>query len=90
MAVEQRQAQAEKQRLADEAEKERLRNEEDRRRREEKNARKQAQAEAERLAAEEQEKVDNLLEVVAAAAKGDLTRKIDVSGNEPVNELAAA
>ena len=90
MALEHRQVQAEQQRLAEEAEKERLRIEEDRRRRDEKNARKQAQAEAERLAAEKlRQKVDNLLQVVAAASKGDLTHPLDVSGEEPVDELAA-
>lgn len=34
-------------------------------------------------------KVDNLLEVVGAAADGDLTKTIAVEGNEPVDELAA-
>ena len=34
-------------------------------------------------------KVDNLLEIVAAAAKGDLTRQVVVEGDEPVDELAA-
>ncbi|HYW80460.1 MAG TPA: methyl-accepting chemotaxis protein, partial [Thermoguttaceae bacterium] len=34
-------------------------------------------------------KVDGLLEVVAAAAEGDLTREVHVQGDEPVDELAA-
>ncbi len=34
-------------------------------------------------------KVDALLEVVAAAAQGDLTRAITVEGDEPIDELAA-
>jgi methyl-accepting chemotaxis protein len=33
-------------------------------------------------------KVDHLLEVVAAAAEGDLTQNIEIEGNEPVDELA--
>ena len=33
-------------------------------------------------------KVDQLLEVVSAAAQGDLTRKVQVQGNEPIDELA--
>lgn len=48
-------------------------------------------ADKERRKAEElRRKVDGLLEVVAAAAQGDLTRQITVEGNEPVDELAAA
>ncbi|HLA85175.1 MAG TPA: methyl-accepting chemotaxis protein [Thermoguttaceae bacterium] len=54
-------------------------------------------AEQERLRAAEQQrqaqvlrrKVDRLLEVVAAAAEGNLTGEITVEGNEPVDELAA-
>jgi methyl-accepting chemotaxis protein len=34
-------------------------------------------------------KVDHLLEVVGAAAQGDLTREVKVEGNEAVDELAA-
>ena len=34
-------------------------------------------------------KVDNLLEIVAAASMGDLTRQVVVEGDEPVDELAA-
>jgi methyl-accepting chemotaxis protein len=90
MEAERRQAEVEKKRQAEEAENERLRSEEARRRQDEENALKQAKADAERAAAEAlRHKVDNLLEVVDAAAKGDLTRTINVTGNEPVDELAA-
>ena len=45
---------------------------------------------AEREAAEIlRRKVDRLLEVVAAAADGDLTKEVVIEGNEPVDELAA-
>jgi methyl-accepting chemotaxis protein len=88
--IEQRQAQAEQKRLAEEAEKERARLEADRCRQEEENASQMAKAEADRLAAEKlRNKVNYLLEIVAAASTGDLTREIVVSGNEPVDELAA-
>ncbi|NLE38540.1 MAG: methyl-accepting chemotaxis protein, partial [Pirellulaceae bacterium] len=44
---------------------------------------------AEREAAEIlRRKVDRLLEVVAAAAEGDLTKEVVIEGNEPVDELA--
>ncbi len=47
-------------------------------------------AQLDREKAEElRSKVDGLLEVVAAAADGDLTRDIRVEGDEPVDELAA-
>ena len=35
------------------------------------------------------QKVDHLLDVVGAAAEGDLTRQVTVEGDEPVDELAA-
>lgn len=44
--------------------------------------------EEQRKAAVLRRKVDRLLEVVAAAAEGDLTRQIEIEGNEPVDELA--
>ncbi|MBN2477360.1 MAG: HAMP domain-containing protein, partial [Pirellulales bacterium] len=57
---------------------------------------KKLEEEADRAARIEQEqaetlrrKVDGLLEVVAAAAEGDLTREVHVQGDEPVDELAA-
>jgi methyl-accepting chemotaxis protein len=40
-------------------------------------------------AAELRRKVDGLLEVVGAAAQGDLTKDVKVEGNEPVDELAS-
>jgi methyl-accepting chemotaxis protein len=90
LEAERRQAEVERKRQAEEAEKERLQSEAAHRRQEEENAEKQAKADADRLAAEKlRHKVDSLLEVVAAASKGDLTKQIDVSGNEPVDELAA-
>jgi len=47
-------------------------------------------AELERQQAETlRRKVDGLLEVVGAAAQGDLTRTVTVEGDEPVDELAA-
>lgn len=47
-------------------------------------------AEAERQTFEKlRRKVDHLLEVVRAAATGDLTQTVRVEGNEPVDELAA-
>ncbi len=45
---------------------------------------------AERQAAEIlRRKVDRLLEVVGAAAEGDLTKEVIIEGDEPVDELAA-
>lgn len=41
-------------------------------------------------AAELRRKVDGLLDIVGAAAQGDLTRKVMVEGNEPVDELASS
>jgi methyl-accepting chemotaxis protein len=91
MAAEQQRIDAEKARMAEEAEKERQRNEEENRRREEESAKQQAQAKIEREAADKlRKKVDYLLEVVGAASQGDLTCEVTVSGNEPVDELAAA
>lgn len=40
-------------------------------------------------AAELRRKVDGLLDIVGAAAQGDLTKKVQVEGNEPVDELAS-
>ncbi|MEE8452818.1 MAG: nitrate- and nitrite sensing domain-containing protein [Thermoguttaceae bacterium] len=52
--------------------------------------REQEAAEAERRAAEIlRGKVDHLLEVVGAAAQGDLTRTVTIEGDEAVDELAA-
>jgi methyl-accepting chemotaxis protein len=41
-------------------------------------------------AAELRRKVDGLLEVVGAAAQGDLTKRVKVEGDEPVDELASS
>lgn len=83
-------AEAERRRQEAEAKREREAAETERRRQE-------AQAERERqLAAEEarkaailRNKVDRLLDVVNAAAAGDLTRKATVEGDEAIDELAA-
>ncbi len=56
------------------------------------NARKQAAALEEhekQIAVELQAKVSILLAVVAAAAKGDLTQQITVTGNDPAGQMAA-
>ncbi len=46
-------------------------------------------AEVERQTSETvRRKVDHLLEVVRAAAQGDLTKNVSIEGNEPVDELA--
>ena len=87
---ERRRVEEERRRQQEEAEKERLRMEEERRRQEEDAARERERAEADRKAAEElRRKVNHLLEVVAAAAQGDLTKEIHVEGKEAVDELAA-
>ncbi|MHB1033384.1 MAG: methyl-accepting chemotaxis protein [Pirellulales bacterium] len=53
-------------------------------------AKEKERVERERLQAEElRSKVDTLLEVVGAAAEGDLTRKVEARGEQPVDELAA-
>lgn len=46
------------------------------------------QEERERIAAQElREKVDNILDVVSAAASGDLTRTVDVAGEDAVGQM---
>lgn len=88
--VERRQAEEEKRRQAEEAEEQRLRMEEKQRLQKEEAERERQRAEADRQKAEEiRHKVDELLEVVAAAAEGDLTREVTVNGNEAIDELAA-
>ena len=87
---ERRLAEEQRRREAEEAERERQRMEAERQRQEEAAAKERERAEADRKAAEElRRKVDQLLEVVAAAAQGDLTRKVVVEGNEAIDELAA-
>ncbi len=83
-------AEEEKRRQEEAAEKERLRMEEERERREERADRERAVAEADRQKAQRlRAKVDYLLEIVAAAAEGDLTRDVEVEGDEAIDELAA-
>ena len=87
---ERRLADEQRRREEEEAEKERLRAEEERRRQEEEAEKERRQAEEERRQAEIlRGKVDGLLEVVAAAAEGDLTKKVAVEGDEAIDELAA-
>jgi methyl-accepting chemotaxis protein len=72
-----------------EAERERRRIEAERKLQEEQAAKEREQAEIEKKkAAELRRKVDQLLEVVTAASQGDLTRKVLVEGNDPIDELA--
>ena len=82
-------AEIEQKRKEEDAEKERQLAEAERKRQDE-------QAEAERQQAEEERqkaeilrgKVDGLLEVVNAAAQGDLTQQVTVEGDEAIDELA--
>ena len=88
--AERRAAEEERRREAEQAEMERKRMEEEQRRKEEQAELERQQAEEERRKAEElRRKVDGLLEVVTAAAEGDLTRRVIVEGNEAIDELAA-
>ncbi len=88
--AERKAAEEEHRREAEQAETERKRMEEEQRRNEEQAEMERQQAEEERRKAEElRQKVDGLLEVVSAAAEGDLTRRISVEGNEAIDELAA-
>jgi methyl-accepting chemotaxis protein len=91
VALERQQAEETQRRQAAEAEQERLRAEEERRRQETEAAEERARADADRQKSEAlRGKVNELLEVVAAAAQGDLTKKVRVQGNEAVDELATA
>ncbi len=82
-------AEREQRMQAERAEEERRQQAEEQARRAEESAREREQQEKERIAAEKvRAKVDHLLDVVAAAAKGDLTQHVQVEGNEPVDELA--
>ena len=88
--VERQQAEAEKKRQEEEAEKERQLAEAERKRQEEEAEKERQLAEEERRKAEIlRGKVDSLLEVVAAAAEGDLTKQVTVEGDEAIDELAA-
>jgi len=87
--MERRQREEEQRRQAEEAEKDRQRLEAEQKLKDEQAAKEREQAERDRRKAEElRRKVDDLLHVVNAAAKGDLTQKITVQGNEAIDELA--
>ena len=83
-------AEAEQKRKEDEAQREREAAEAERKRQEEEAERERQQAAEEaRKAQILRNKVDNLLEVVNAAAAGDLTQEVVVEGDEAIDELAA-
>ncbi len=64
---------------------------EEQRRKDEEADKERQRAQADRAAGEVlQRKVNHLLEVVAAAAQGDLTKQVEIEGDEPVDHLAAA
>jgi methyl-accepting chemotaxis protein len=89
--AERQRAEAERKRQEEEAAAQRALADAEHRRQEEDAAEERARAEADRQKSEMlRRKVNELLEVVAAAAQGDLTRKVKVEGNEAVDELAAA
>ncbi|MFZ5828872.1 MAG: HAMP domain-containing methyl-accepting chemotaxis protein, partial [Planctomycetota bacterium] len=87
---EERRAAEEKRRLEEaQAEQARQMAEAEQRRKEEVAAKERERAESERRAAEiVRRKVDRLLEVVNAAARGDLTQTVVVEGDEAIDELA--
>ncbi len=88
--AERQQAERERKLEAERAETERLQLEKEQRQREEHAQMEREQAEKERAAAERlRNKVNILLEVVNAAADGDLTGKIEIEGDEAIDELAA-
>jgi methyl-accepting chemotaxis protein len=88
--LERRQREEEQRRKDEEAKKEQQRLEAERKLKEEQAEReRQLAAEDKRKAEELRHKVDDLLKVVNAAAKGDLTQKVTVQGNEAIDELAA-
>ena len=82
-------AEAEQERNAEAAEKERQLAEAERKRQEEEAEKERQRAEQDRRVAEIlRDKVDRLLEVVTAAAEGDLTKQVVVEGEEAIDELA--
>lgn len=88
-AAERERIEEEKQRQEEAAEAERLRHEEEQRQRDAQADEERQRTEAERQEAEQlRAKVDNLLEVVNAAADGDLTRHVETEGDEAIDELA--
>lgn len=89
--AERRQTEAARLQQAEEARREQQRLEVEHKRQEEEAAKERQRAESERLAAETlRHKVDRLLDVVGAAARGDLRQNVIVEGDEPVDQLAAA
>jgi methyl-accepting chemotaxis protein len=89
--AERRQAEAQRLQQAEEAQRERQRLDAERQRQEEEAAKERQRADADRQAAATlRRKVDQLLDAVGAATRGDLTRKVVVEGDEPVDQLAAA
>ncbi len=86
---ERRAAEAEQKRKEEEAQRQREAAEAERKRQEEEAERERRQAAEEARKAEIlRNKVDSLLQVVNAAAEGDLTQKVTVEGNEAIDELA--
>ena len=86
--MERRQAEEEERRQQEQAERERLETEHRRQRKEA--ATERERVEDERKSSEQlRRKVDDLLQVVHAAADGDLTRDVKVEGDEAIDELAA-
>ena len=91
LIAEREQAEIERKRQEEAAQREQARQAEQQRLQEEQAERDRQQAECDRNAAETlRRKVDDLLEVVRAAAAGDLTKAIHVEGDQPVDELAEA
>ncbi|MHB1036821.1 MAG: methyl-accepting chemotaxis protein [Pirellulales bacterium] len=88
--AERRQAETDQKRREQEAAREREARDAEQRRKEEQAVLEAQQAEVERRKADQlRGKVDRLLQVVGAAAQGDLTQKVEVQGNEAIDELAA-
>jgi len=82
-------AEAEQRRVAEAARRQQEQMEKERRREQQLAEEQRQRAEAEQQQARVlRRKVDHLLAVVAAAAEGDLTRQIEIEGNEPIDELA--
>jgi methyl-accepting chemotaxis protein len=91
LTAEREQAVTERKRQEEATQREQARQAEQQRLQEEQAERERQQAEIEREAAENlRRKVDALLEVVRAAAAGDLTKEVRVEGHEAIDELAAA
>jgi methyl-accepting chemotaxis protein len=89
-AEERQRAEEEQHRKAEEAEKERIRLEAQHKQEAEQAAKERELAALEQKKADElRRKVQQLLEVVGAAAEGDLTKQVVVEGDEAIDELAA-